>query len=77
MRLRRRSGMTTAARVVIGATLLLSMAARVSLAQNPGVFSVPPPELTGSSWLNTPGNAPLTLAGQKGKVTVVHFWTFG
>ena len=32
------------------------------------------PELTGEPWLNT---KPLTLEGRRGKVTVLHFWTFG
>lgn len=35
------------------------------------------PELVGTSWLNTPKNAPVTLASRKGKVTILHFWTFG
>lgn len=75
MRLRRGSGELAGA--VIGAALLLAAAAQCALAQNPAALNVPAPELTGTSWLNTPGKAPLTLAGQKGKVTVVHFWTFG
>lgn len=37
----------------------------------------PAPELVGASWLNTSRNAPVTLASRKGKVTIVHFWTFG
>lgn len=37
---------------------------------------VRPPDLTGSNWLNTEGARPTTLAARKGKVTVVHFWTF-
>lgn len=35
------------------------------------------PELTGGPWLNTPGGQPISLAGRRGKVTVVEFWTFG
>ena len=35
------------------------------------------PELTGDAWLNTPNQAPITLASRLGKVTIVHFWTFG
>jgi cytochrome c biogenesis protein CcdA/thiol-disulfide isomerase/thioredoxin len=35
------------------------------------------PELTGiTGWLNTPGDAPLTLAGLRGKVVLVDFWTY-
>jgi thiol-disulfide isomerase/thioredoxin len=35
------------------------------------------PELTGDSWLNLPKGSSPWLASRKGKVTVVHFWTFG
>jgi thiol-disulfide isomerase/thioredoxin len=35
------------------------------------------PELTGDSWLNLPKGSTLSLASRKGKVTIVHFWTFG
>ena len=35
------------------------------------------PELSGDSWLNVPEGARLSLAARKGKVTIVHFWTFG
>ena len=35
------------------------------------------PELTGiNAWLNTPGDKPLTLAGLRGKVVLVDFWTY-
>ena len=34
------------------------------------------PELTGDSWFNLPKGGKLSLASRKGKVTVVHFWTF-
>ena len=32
------------------------------------------PELIGTEWLNV--EKPLTIASRKGKVTLVHFWTF-
>jgi cytochrome c biogenesis protein CcdA/thiol-disulfide isomerase/thioredoxin len=35
------------------------------------------PEFTGiEKWLNTPGGRPLTLAGLRGKVVLVDFWTY-
>ncbi|WP_445182590.1 cytochrome c biogenesis protein DipZ [Pseudonocardia sp. Cha107L01] len=37
----------------------------------------PAPELTGiTGWLNTAGGAPLNLAGLRGKVVLVDFWTY-
>lgn len=37
--------------------------------------SIRPPEFTGiSKWINSP---PLTLDALRGRVVVVHFWTFG
>jgi len=39
--------------------------------------ALPAPELTGDSWLNLPAGTKLTLASRKGKVTIVHFWTYG
>lgn len=34
------------------------------------------PELAAGTWVNTPEGKPITLADRKGKVTIVHFWTF-
>ena len=37
----------------------------------------PAPEFAGiSRWLNTPGGAPLTVAGLRGKVVLIDFWTY-
>ena len=44
---------------------------------NPVALNMPAPELAGGEWRNTPGNAPLTLTAERGKVTILHFWTFG
>ena len=35
------------------------------------------PELTNTVWRNTPDNQPLRLAGLRGKVVALEFWTFG
>ena len=46
-----------------------------ALAQQPAVFRAKPPELAGvQTWINS---KPLTLAGLRGQVVVLHFWTFG
>src|SRR5438132_1509338 len=34
------------------------------------------PELVGTNWMNLGDKKPFSLADRKGKVTVVHFWTF-
>src|SRR5262249_9459935 len=35
------------------------------------------PEFAGvSHWLNTPGDRPLTIAGLRGKVVLIDFWTY-
>lgn len=36
----------------------------------------PATELVGGQWLGTPGGKPVTLVGLRGKVVVLHFWTF-
>ena len=64
---------------------LLAIATTVTpaTAQNASPAGRPAPELVtagagASAWLNVPANAaPPTLAARKGKVTIVHFWTFG
>lgn len=35
----------------------------------------PAPEFIGTEWINA--EKPITIASRKGKVTIVHFWTFG
>jgi hypothetical protein len=44
---------------------------------NPTEMDLRPPALTGGTWLNTPGGKAVSLASRRGKVTVLHFWTFG
>jgi len=54
--------------------LELAAAGQTGLAQPTGV---PAPQLVGNAWLNVTNGGKLWLASRKGKVTVVHFWTFG
>ena len=52
-----------------------ALIAGTAAAQQPAVFRAKPPPLRDvTEWINT---KPLTLAGLKGQVVVLHFWTFG
>lgn len=66
----------------VGLVVTLAVAALALLRAEAAIvrpvrINVTPPELTGGPWLNTPDSKPLTLASLKGKVVVVHYWTFG
>jgi thiol-disulfide isomerase/thioredoxin len=63
--------------VVVAVGLLGSTAASLLAAgsSTPSV-GIGAPELTGDAWLNVPNGIRLTLASRKGKVTILHFWTF-
>lgn len=69
------------ARVLAGTAATLALFFAPGIAARAQVIAVrasaPAAELVGHSWLNTPGNAPLRLAGRRGKVTIVEFWTRG
>ncbi len=59
----------------VGMALGLLLITGTALAQQPAVFRAKPPELAGvQTWINS---KPLTLAGLRGQVVVLHFWTFG
>jgi hypothetical protein len=63
-------------RVVLAALLL---AAGLALAPAPGHawalrVGEQAPEITGERWINSP---PLSMAGLRGRVVFVEFWTFG
>jgi hypothetical protein len=58
--------------LAIGLSLL---AAPSSGAQQPAEMRMPAPELQGiDGWINS---KPTSLSDLKGKVVVLHFWTFG
>lgn len=74
----RLSLLALAAAPALASGILIGLFPTVVSAQgNPTSFSVKPPELVGARWLNTPKNEPLPLSSRKGKVTILHFWTFG
>jgi len=45
--------------------------------EQPTPLNVTAPEFVGGPWLNTTGGHPISLASLRGKVVVVHFWTYG
>lgn len=63
--------------VVLMGLMIFAFKPAIAGFQNPAYMDARPPELQGSVWLNTPDKAPIKLASRKGKVTIVHFWTFG
>jgi len=65
----------TASLIALGlGALWLNLSARAD--GNPVERNAPAPELSGGPWINTPDGKPISLAARRGKVTVVHFWTF-
>jgi len=65
-------GMERLAGALTGVVLVLAAVAAPAAAQlHPGA---PAPEVTGGPWINSP---PLTLAGLRGRVVLVEFWTYG
>jgi hypothetical protein len=67
-----------AAALLAAGAFLLGSNDPARAAENPYVLdAVPAPELTGGPWLNTPKGAPIRVSGKRGRVTIVHYWTFG
>lgn len=54
--------------------MITSIVVAALLGQQKSIIDKPAPEFIGSEWLNAA--KPLTMAARKGKVTVIHFWTF-
>jgi hypothetical protein len=65
----RHGSATLLALLALGALLVAAPLARG--AARPGQ---PAPEITGGPWVNSP---PLSLAGLRGRVVLVEFWTYG
>jgi hypothetical protein len=61
----------------LAALLTAAAALPLQAQQKPRALNVKPPALVGGPWVNTPKAEAITLASRKGKVTLVHFWTFG
>ena len=59
-------------------TVLLLAAGLLAAPALGGAFSIRvgerAPEISGDHWINSP---PLSMAGLRGRVVVVEFWTFG
>jgi hypothetical protein len=61
---------------IVGALVGLALAVG-AVATSPGQpprAGAPAPDITGGPWINSP---PLTLAGLRGRVVLVDFWTYG
>jgi len=57
------------------AGVLAGLAALGAAAAQPAILNVAPPELEGDRWLNS--TKPPTLKGLRGRVVILHFWTYG
>lgn len=54
--------------------MISPLLAVVLVGQKDKMIGKPAPEFIGTEWMNSA--KPLTMASRKGKVTLVHFWTF-
>ena len=57
--------------ILVMATLLGSWSSAAGITLRVGT---PAPEISGAPWINSP---PLTMAGLRGRVVLVEFWTYG
>jgi len=60
-----------------GFLILLPKAPKSETLEQPTPLNLAAPEFVGGPWLNTPDDGPISLAARRGKVTIVHFWTYG
>ncbi|MGH9802565.1 MAG: redoxin domain-containing protein [Blastocatellia bacterium] len=63
--------------VALGSKTLTPALLADSSGRKPDEINLPAPELVGGPWINTADGKTLNLAGRRGKVTIVEFWTFG
>jgi hypothetical protein len=68
--------MTPIRTLALCAGILLTVAPSLPIEAADRLVAVgqPAPEITGGPWLNS---APLSLAGLRGRVVLVEFWTYG
>lgn len=64
---------------IFGVVMLWLMAAGAAVLAERGTAAplavgAPAPDITGGPWI---GSAPLTMAGLRGRVVLVEFWTYG
>src|SRR5262245_19826332 len=62
--------------IAVGLAVLLQEGPTAGPMEQPTPLNLAAPEFVGGPWLNTPGNEPISLASRRGKVTIVHFWTY-
>jgi alkyl hydroperoxide reductase subunit AhpC len=60
-----------------GLLILPTKSPKSETLEQPTPLNLAAPEFVGGPWLNTPGDEPISLASRRGKVTIVHFWTYG
>ncbi len=63
--------------LIVAAIVLILPRMAAADDENPTTLNVQAPELTGHDWVNGSTNLPVKLASRHGKVTLVHFWTYG
>jgi hypothetical protein len=66
--------MITKRALILCAGVLLALAGAVEPAGRLVPVGQPAPEITGGPWINS---EPLSLAGLRGRVVLVEFWTYG
>ena len=61
-------------RAILAALLAAGLWGGAVVRAEPFTFGEPAPDITGESWVNS---SPLTMAGLKGHVVLIDFWTYG